>query len=182
MVKEFHAHRLDVRAFAEAGGQLSGAGTVGRHERLSAETRGMGLDQPLTWQVRGELRHQRHSHPQIWLHLSVDTVLALACQRCLEPVDTPVSVDRWFRFVADEATAEAEDEQSEEDLLVLSRQFNLLALVEDEVLMALPLVPRHAQCPVAVAMTLADPQAEQQSSQPHPFAVLQRLKNPGPEE
>jgi uncharacterized protein len=33
--------------------------------------------------------------------------------------------DRWFRFVADEATAEAEDEESEEDLLVVSRDFDL---------------------------------------------------------
>jgi len=50
-------------------------------------------------------------------------------------------VDRDFRFVPDEATAMAEDDEAEEDLLVLSGEFDLLALVEDELLMDLPLVP-----------------------------------------
>ena len=31
----------------------------------------------------------------------------MTCQRCLTTVELPLQVDRWFRFVADEATAEA---------------------------------------------------------------------------
>ncbi len=61
------------------------------------------------------------------------------------------SVDRSFRFVADEDTAAALDDEAEEDVLALSRSFDLLALVEDELLMALPVVPRHEVCPRAGA-------------------------------
>jgi uncharacterized protein len=50
-------------------------------------------------------------------------------------VDVEVTVDRSFRFVADERMAEAEDDASEEDLLALSRSFDLLGLLEPESLL-----------------------------------------------
>lgn len=37
-------------------------------------------------------------------------------------------------------------------MLVLSREFDLHALIEDELLMALPMVPMHEHCPEAVPM------------------------------
>ncbi|TFY96514.1 YceD family protein [Ramlibacter rhizophilus] len=179
MPKEFKPQRLDVRAFAEEAAELSGSSTVGQHPRLVAETQGRDPDQPVTWRARGELRNARHHEPEVWLHLQAETVLALACQRCLEPVATPLSVDRSFRFVADEAAAEAQDDDSEEDLLALSAQFDLIALLEDELLMAVPLVPRHEVCPEPlpeVAAPAADPQ---QDGKPNPFAILGKLKQRG---
>lgn len=180
MPKEFNPQRLDVKAFAEDGAQLAGQSTVARHERLAQETEGRRLDQPIAWSARGELRNPQHVQPEIWLHLQAATELSLRCQRCLNPVDTPVAFERSFRFVADEATAEAEDDESEEDLLVLSRQFDLMALIEDELLMEMPLVPRHAQCPVPVMLQASDPEVEAESTPPHPFAVLGRLKGNEP--
>ncbi len=146
MPKEFHAHALDVKAFAEAGADLAGAGTLGSFARLMAETEGRGADLPLT------------------------------CQRCLTPVQVPVTIDRDFRFVADEATAEAQDDASEEDLLVISRSFALPTLIEDEFLMEMPLVPLHETCPQPVKLSVADPGFEHESPQENPFAVLGRLK------
>jgi uncharacterized protein len=89
----------------------------------------------------------------------------------------PLVVDRTFRFVSDEATAAAEDDQSEEDLLALSRSFDLPELVEDELLMELPVAPRHDVCPEPVKMSAADPDFESASTvREHPFAVLGKLK------
>ncbi len=87
-----------------------------------------------------------------------------------------LSVDRAFRFVADEATAMAEDDEAEEDLLVLGPAFDALALIEDELLMALPLVPRHPACPQPLSGPegLAEPPPE--LARPNPFAVLSGLK------
>ena len=93
------------------------------------------------------------------------------------PVETPIDVDQWYRFVDSEEVAMAEDDQSEEDLLVLEPQFDLLAVLEDELLMALPLVPMHAQCPVAPALGTGEIQGEPEPAQkPNPFAVLAQLK------
>lgn len=177
MAKEFDAHRLDVRRFAEAGAELAAEAGVGQYARLLAETAGLGADRPLRWSATGELRNPGHLHPQVWLHLRAHATLPLTCQRCLAPVEVPVAVDRSFRFVADEATAAVEDDQAEEDVLALSRSFDLAELVEDELLMALPVAPRHDTCPEAVPLSAGDEEFEDAlSRRENPFAALARLK------
>lgn len=177
MPKEFIAQRLDVKTFAEDGAQLSGADTLGAFERLMAETEGRGAERTLAWSAHGELRNPQHLQPEVWLHLKADALLSLTCQRCLAPVDVPVSVDRSFRFVADEKTAEVQDDESEEDLLALSRAFDLPSLVEDEVLMEIPLVPQHDTCPEPVRFSVQDADFQEESERPNPFAALARLKD-----
>ncbi len=176
MPKEFHARALDVPAFAAAGAELSGTATLGEFERLLAEAEGRGAGLPLTWSARGELRNPGHVQPDVWMHLKAQGVLPLTCQRCLAPVDVPIEIGRDFRFVADEATAEAEDDESDEDLLVTSRTFDLPALIEDEFLMEMPLVPLHETCPQPVKLSAEDPGFEVESPKENPFAVLARLK------
>jgi uncharacterized protein len=176
MTREFTARRLDVRAFAEDGGVLSGTSAAGEHSRLMAETEGRGAASPVAWVASGELRDPLHVQPQIWLHLKAHASLPLTCQRCLSPVEVHVSVDRLFRFVADEEMAAAQDEQSEEDVLALNRSFDLVELVEDELLMELPLAPRHATCP-PVRLGLADEDfTDAARPRDNPFAVLGKLK------
>lgn len=176
MPKEFSPRRLDIPAFAEAGASLSGQDPLTQFERVLAETEGRSQGQAVAWTAQGEQRNAQHLKPQNWLHLRAQTTLSLTCQRCLTPVDVAVQVDRSFRFVADEAAALAEDDDCEEDLLVLTRQFDLPALVEDEILMDLPLVPQHETCPEPVTLSVQDPDFEEESSRPHPFAALARLK------
>lgn len=176
MKRQYSPARLDVRAFAEDGGELSGQQQVRDFPRLAEEAGGTADDRPVTWAARGEMQNPRHLQPEIRIHLQADAVLPLTCQRCLEPVDVPLHVDRSFRFVADEATAAAEDEESEEDLLALSKAFDLPALVEDELLMEVPLVPRHEVCPADVRLSATDPDFEEAGPPENPFARLQVLK------
>jgi len=129
----------------------------------------------------GEVRHAANNVPQVWLRLSAQAVLALTCQRCLGPAEISVEVDRKFRFVANEEQAALEDEASEEDVLVISRAFNALDLLEDELLMALPVAPMHSVCPTAVKLSVADEDFDSaEEEKPNPFAVLQQLKRNGP--
>ena len=177
MSKEFVAGRLDVVAFAREGGTLQGHEALRQRTRLLDETHGQGAELPVQWEARGEAVAVTGGDPQIWLHLKASAVLPLTCQRCLAPVDVTLTVDRAFRFVADEATALAQDDESEEDLLAISRDFDLAELVEDELLMEMPAVPRHEVCPVEVRLVAVDAAFEQQqAAQPHPFAALQKLK------
>jgi uncharacterized protein len=179
MVKDFDPHRLDVRRFAEEAGALAGSAQLRSFGRLVAETEEADAARAVRWSARGELRNPQHHQPQVWVHLEAEANLPLVCQRCLLPVDVPIAVDRSFRFVPDEATAAAEDDAAEEDLLALSRHFDLLELVEDELLMELPVAPRHEVCPEPVKMSVADAgfeAAEAQAKRENPFAVLGRLK------
>ncbi|MCJ0764310.1 YceD family protein [Variovorax terrae] len=181
MKNEFDAARLDVKAFAQDGGELSGQDALGRYERLMAETRGQGGDSLLGWTASGELKPVLGAPGEIWLHLRAEATLPLTCQRCLGPVQWPVVAERSFRFVADEAAALAQDDEAEEDLLVLSRAFDLRGLIEDEILMALPLVPRHDICPTDVKLAVADEAFEDETqAKPNPFAVLAKLQGRKP--
>jgi uncharacterized protein len=88
-----------------------------------------------------------------------------------------VAFDRQFRFVANEELAAIEDEESEEDVLVLSKSFNLLELIEDELLMSMPPAPKHDVCPKVVKLQAADPNfVDDPVEKANPFAVLQQLK------
>lgn len=177
MSQDFHPRHLDVRAFAQAGATLEGEDLLSEHERLLAETGGQGADRPVRWVARGQLQTDASGQGRVWLHLQAGVTLPLTCQRCLGPADITLQVERAFRFVATEAQAESEDEASEEDVLVLSRDFDLAALVEDELLMALPLVPRHEVCPTEVRLAVQDADFETaQAAKPQPFAVLAGLK------
>lgn len=180
MSRAFDPDRLDVRRFAEDGGVLEGAPPLSSFERLLAETQGRGADTPVAWQATGELRNPRHIQPEIRLHLKAGARLSLTCQRCLQPVEMPVAVDRDFLFVDDEAAAAALDDDSEEDVLVTSRAFDLPSLVEDELIMALPLAPHHETCP-PISLTVADPgfDAAQDEPRENPFAQLGKLKPGG---
>ena len=191
--REFHPRRLDVRSFAEAGEPLAGRDALGGFERLlQLRDTDAALDAatPVEWRAQGELRPQRGGPPQVWLHLSGTTALSQQCQRCLEGVEVPLAFDRWFLFVENERQAAELDADTEDDVLVLSRQFDLLELVEDELLLVAPIVPRHDICPVPVQLSAgeedlaaapsadtATPDGTQETTAaPHPFAALAALR------
>ena len=81
-----------------------------------------------------------------------------------------------------EAAAEALDAEIEDDVLALSKSLDLRELVEDELLLALPIVPRHDVCPQPLPLPVdSAPAPEDPTERPHPFAALQRLKLPSGE-
>lgn len=176
MNQDFPPLHLDIKAFAQAANAIGGQNSLAKYKRLMQETQGLGSENKLNWLAQGELRGEVVGSEQVWLHLTVDTCLPLTCQRCLGQVDIAVVVKQSFRFVESEQAAQAQDDESDEDVLVLSQDFNLVELIEDEVLMALPLIARHETCPVEVKLAVADPGFETESTEKrHPFAVLATL-------
>jgi len=176
MTKAYFPERLDVKAFAYAGGHLSGHDSLLKYQRLAASAQGLHPDLRVDWRIDGEVRAPHGEVVgQVWLRLWVEATFPMICQRCLHGVDVPLSVARAFRFVADEATAEALDDHCEEDLLVLSHEFDLRELIEDELLMALPLVPRHEICPIELPMAAGE-EAVVHAASPNPFAALAGLR------
>lgn len=148
-----------------------------KFQRLASEACEPGTLSELNWRADAEVRTGPSGTEQAWLHLVATAVLPLICQRCLTSAPVTVAADRWFRFVADEATAMAEDDICDEDLLVLQPQFNLMELVEDELIMSLPLVPMHEHCPVVVRSSVGEEQMSgAERDRPHPFAALSALK------
>ncbi len=70
----------------------------------------------------------------------------LACQRCLRPMRFSVSTDQQFVVVPSEAAMPAaEEEEDDVDFVVAAPRLDVQALVEDEIILSLPLAPRHAE-------------------------------------
>ena len=155
---------------------------LSKYERLSQEARGLAADAPLEWSAIGEISSAHTGESQVWLHMTARVTVPLVCQRCMGPLDVALHVKPSFRFVATEEIALAQDEDAEEDVLVFARDFNLAALIEDELLMALPLIPRHEVCPTQVKLSAADADFEQKSAdKTNPFSVLAKLQGLKPE-
>jgi uncharacterized protein len=166
-----------MQAFAQEGVPLVEITPLQDLKRLAQELHGPAPDLAVSWQASAELRPHAGADDAVWLHLQAQATLPLTCQRCMGAVATVLQVDQWYRFVADEDIAMAEDDDSEEDLLVMAPQFDLLAVLEDELLMALPLVPMHETCPETPAFSAGEAElVQQEEAKPHPFAALAKLK------
>ena len=185
MDKKFDLNRLNVKAFARDGLGLQGHQSLKQFARLVELAVAQGEDASLdaseasqvSWAIHGELVPVLGGDPQIWMRLKAELDLPMQCQRCMGPVKLAVKADASFRFVSDEATAESEDDESEEDLLVLTPELNIFELIEDELIMSAPIVPLHEACPISVPMSAVDEAFEEaMEARPKPFAALAQLK------
>ena len=181
MDKKIDLKHFNVKAFARDGGSAQGQQSLVQFERLSDLAWSMeGQDTAVpqvSWSLTGEMVPVTGADAEIWLHLAADVSLPMQCQRCMGPVVVEVFSDQSFRFVVDEATAEAQDDESEEDLLVLAPEMDVWALIEDELIMSVPIVPKHEICPESVTLSAADEAFEEAlAAKPNPFAALEQLK------
>jgi uncharacterized protein len=134
------------------------------------------LPPPVMWSLQGLQRPVKGGEPEVWLHLEAETHVHLQCQRCLHTVNENLMVDRAFRFVGTDEEADRLDEESEDDVLVLSRSLDVLELLEDELILALPLVPRHEVCPEALPTAVGEEDVAAPEVKPNPFAALAALR------
>ena len=172
----FDPHRLDMRAFARAGIELAGRWPQASLPRLGEGLLPMADGAPaVEWRARGEQREVRGGSHQVWLHLTARTTVSMECQRCLMPMLQELEFDRHFMFARDEAEAARLDEESEDDVLVMARHLDLTELVEDELILALPIVPRHEVCPEPLSAPPEEAPATEERRE-NPFAALADLR------
>jgi uncharacterized protein len=174
--REFDPFRLDVVVFAREGGALEGRWPLARFDRIADSAASgvpIGDDCDVRWSARGEERRLRGGDAQTWLHLDAATQVSLECQRCLKPVNVPLQMSRQFLFVHGEDAAAQLDADSEDDVLAVTRALDLRELIEDELLLAMPIVPRHEVCPEPLVAPGDDEIADEP---PNPFAALAALK------
>jgi uncharacterized protein len=178
--KSADPRRLELGAFSRNGGRIAGESSQSGLGRLAESTLAVPGDTappPVAWRAQGEQRPVVGGEPEVWLHLQAQTSVTLQCQRCLQPMTEPLVVDRRLQFVRGEETAAQLDEDSEHDVLALPPRLDLIALLEDELILALPIVPRHGVCPQPLAVPAGAPAAAEDEPA-HPFAALASLRGP----
>ncbi len=103
------------------------------------------------------------------LQLTVQGRLQLACQRCLEAVPFELDVDSLLEVIP-EGSEMSQDELEDDtrDFLPVVRELMVADFVEDEIILALPVAPRHEKC--------GFPGAADAGERPNPFAALDGLR------
>ncbi|WP_275554822.1 23S rRNA accumulation protein YceD [Mixta sp. Marseille-Q2659] len=108
---------------------------------------------------------------------TADVSVTLSCQRCNKPFAHQVHVTYCFSPVKDDDQAEALPEAYEPIEVNDFGEIDLLAVVEDEIILALPVVPVHdsEHCEVSDA-DMVFGKLPEEAEKPNPFAVLASLK------
>ncbi|WP_421621313.1 YceD family protein [Alkalilimnicola ehrlichii] len=159
--------------FTEAGTRLEGRLPRAAMARLSAEA--VVADQAA--RVRVALRAFRDDQGRQRLSGAVSASITLRCQRCLQPYEQALDAEVALQLVASEH--EAESLAPEFDPLVMATgKLPLVAVVEDELLLAMPAIARHPEGGCATPDNPAEPQDEPDERAKNPFAVLERMKCP----
>jgi uncharacterized protein len=162
------AFAIDAFEFCRLKEHRSGEIAVADMPRLAAEcTDSAGV---LQWSVEGGKDALGHSR----LKLLVTGSVKLICQRCLQAFDFGIESDSVLILAANEAVADELEERLDDEtveVIVGSKTLDLIALVEDEALLALPISPRHDICPAqSLSESIKLPEKES------PFSVLKNLK------
>ena len=139
-----NAFVIDAFEFSRKKDSLEGERAVAEFARLREET--ADTSGTVQWAARGGMHTLGHP----LLHVSVKGEVKLMCQRCLTPFAFAVESQATLVLAKDEEAAdELEDHLADEDVDVIagSKNMNVLDLVEDEMLLAIPLSPKHERCP-----------------------------------
>ena len=153
----------DAFVFAREGRVLEGTLAVDGLERLH------DLLTEVSGEVTFRLQGAQGKRGEYTLHLQVAGRIPLACQRCLGAIPFDLDVDSLLELIpegADMSQDELEDDTR--DFLPVAGELFVAELVEDEVLLALPVAPRHEKC--------GFPGAADAGERINPFATLAGLK------
>lgn len=101
------------------------------------------------------------------LTLKIKAKLPVLCQRCLQTM--PYDLTLNYRYVISDNAEEDDANADEVDFIEPERAMNLIDLIEDEIIAALPIAPVHE--------TLCGDLHKHENKKESPFAVLKALKH-----
>lgn len=158
---------IDAFEFCRTGATREGVTPVGQMERLVRDC--ATPDGELAWKAEGGT--SRQGFPQ--LRLAVSGTVQLACQRCLAPFAYEIDSSTVLMLGEDDAKADEIEQVIDDetiDVIVGTRSMNLMDLIEDEALLALPQAPKHDVCPDTALLDSV------RSEKKSPFDALKALK------
>jgi uncharacterized protein len=143
-------------------------------------------DQVLHWELGSWLYELPGGTQEYRIQLTLDLSYPLECQRCLQPFLDELHI--VSQFVMKDTIEEVENfplDNDEEDALLTSHQFHLLELMEDEILLNLPLIPKHPAevceskmifVPGVLGSSEENITNEAENTLKNPFSSLKKLK------
>lgn len=148
--------------------------TLDQLPRVALEVADLHPGDGFEWTVNTFFDGVAGGEPRLMMDLRLAGQAHLLCQRCMRPCPIKINELRRFIFFADEVMADAypiEDDALEP--LVISPHFDLLATVEDEILLSFPLIPMHPEG-VCTAVSASPEGAHSRA----PDSATKKLENP----
>ncbi|HVY53978.1 MAG TPA: YceD family protein [Gammaproteobacteria bacterium] len=110
-------------------------------------------------------------------HVRLKTDVVLQCQRCMKPFTYGIMSDFLQGIVTSEQEAEGLSEQYE-PVIAPDGVLVILGMIEDELILKLPIVPMHeaSECEVRLPVVDSTWKEEESNNVQNPFNVLQFLK------
>ncbi|WP_286775465.1 YceD family protein [Stutzerimonas kunmingensis] len=161
---------VDPRKLADRAATLAGELQLSQLKRLADS---LEDDQGV---VRASFAFGRDEQRAAVIRSQLDVEVKMICQRCLEPVVLPIHSECDYAVVNEGASSQHLP-KGYDVLEVGEDPLDLLALVEDELLLALPIVPLHDPeiCQPPVGPDEPEP-SEDEVTRSNPFSVLAQLK------
>lgn len=128
----------ELNALGERGGVLSGEIELNRFNRLA------GLLHSDAGSVSATVRFRREGGGWLIIDMEYETTVQLVCQRCLEPLDHHLK-DRVQLALLETPSLESHVPEAYEPLVLDEDRLMPAMLLEDELIISLPIVPRHAR-------------------------------------
>jgi len=94
--------------------------------------------------IRTNLKFHRQANSFVTVDLTFETALELICQRCLEPLVQDVS-EQVSLMLLEPGSMSREVAKEDEAVVLTDGKLNPAALLEDELILSLPIVPRHTE-------------------------------------
>lgn len=129
-----------------------------------------------TGEARYELDFGRDEFGTAYLDLRVQAPLSLICQRSLEPFVLPVTLHSRLGLIREEREEAALPPDCEPLLVAEDGKLNPADVIEDELLLALPLVPVNPDSVLPDEVTSHDTDEPVAARTDNPFAILRELK------
>jgi len=168
--KKHLLREVDARKLAVKGVDLGGDIPLSQLERLSELVNTASIMANLSFDIDEQGRR--------YVKGSAKVRLALECQRCLEPVDQELNVDFLLAFAFTEEQAQGLPKLYEAWMIEEDLPTDLYYMVEEEILLSLPVVAYHddEQCIQRLAYNRPEASAEMDEPKDNPFNVLEKLK------
>jgi uncharacterized protein len=156
---------LDVDRLSEADADVDFAVPLAELPRLRAQLASV------SGEVHGRVHFRRMAGIAV-AELTFSGTAQLVCQKCLETMEVGVEASTQVGLIASEADADRVPEELE-PVLAPEGRLSVGELVEEELLLTLPIVPLHGVCVVTDAPSIATDGHEEEVQKP--FAQLAEL-------
>jgi len=129
-------------------------------------------------EVKYELDFGRDSLGISYVDVRAEASLTLLCQRTLEPFVMPIALDTRLGLIKQERDEAGLPPDCEPLLVAENGRLNPADVIEDELLLALPLVPVNPDSSLPDQVTGHEPEDDSagEGRSENPFAVLRELK------